>query len=371
MTGIKIGHIYGIEIRLDFSWFIIFTFFSWTLAAFYFPHHYPHWSMQLNWAMGILASLFLFTSVLLHELSHSLVAKKHGEEVKTITLFILGGVAQMAKEPPTPYAEFTMAIAGPLASFALGVLFLGLWWLLRPFSEPLTALTKYLAIINFILGTFNLLPGFPMDGGRVLRAIVWKTTGNLRRATHLAAKVGQIVASIFIFFGLFQILAGLWLNGFWFMFIGWFLYQASLKSYQQVLFKDLLQGIKAKDLMTHGFVTVTPGTPLKTLVEDYILKKGQRAFIVTDNGEIAGIICLEDVKKVSPENWAEIPVANIMTPKVRLEMVSLEDDAVTILQRLTARDIHQVPVVKDNQVVGIITRNDLLRWMQVRMEWEK
>ncbi|MCD6319401.1 MAG: site-2 protease family protein [Candidatus Desulfofervidaceae bacterium] len=371
MTGIKIGRIFGIEVRLDFSWFIIFVFFSWTLAVYYFPRHYPHWSVQLNWAMGILASLLLFVSVILHELSHSLVAKKQGEEVRSITLFILGGVAQIAREPPTPHAEFTIAIAGPLASFFLGLLFLGLWWLIRPFSEPLAALTKYLAVINFILGGFNLLPGYPMDGGRVLKAILWKVTGSLRRATHIATKVGQFIASFFIFFGLFQILAGLWLNGLWIMFIGWFLYQASLKSYQQVLFKDLLQGIKARDLMTRDFITVTPDTRLKILVEDYILKKGQRAFIVTDNREIVGIICLEDVKKVSPENWADIPVSNIMTPKARLEMVLPEDDAAIVLQRLTTRDIHQVPVVEDNQVVGVITRNDLLRWMQVRMEWEK
>ncbi len=368
MTSFKLGKIKGIEIRLDFSWFIVFILFSWTLATYYFPEQYPHWSMELNWGMGFLACLLLFVSVLLHELAHSLVAQRHGEEVKSITLFILGGVAQIAKEPETPYMEFTMAIAGPLASFCLGMTFLGLKWIVTPISEPLTALTKYLAYINFILCGFNLLPGYPMDGGRVLKAILWEKTGNLKQATRWAAKTGRGIALFFVFFGLFQILAGFWLNGLWILFIGWFLYQASIKSYQQVLIKDFLKEIKAKDVMNSDFIIVSPDTTLKTLVDEYILKKGQRAFFVGREDEILGIISLEDVKKVIPEGRGTLSVKEVMTPRDRLQTVTPDDDAIKVLERLTSLDIHQIPVIMDNRIIGIVTRNALLHLLQVRLE---
>jgi Zn-dependent protease/predicted transcriptional regulator len=372
MTTLGLGRVKGIEIRLDFSWFIVFILFSWTLAAYYFPYHYPHWSPGLNWGMGILACLLLFVSVLLHELAHSLVAQRRGEEVKSITLFILGGVAQISKDPATPYAEFTMAIAGPLASFILGVIFLGLKLWLTPFSEALGALTTYLVYVNFILAVFNLLPGYPMDGGRVLKAVLWKITGNLKRATQLATKVGTGIAFFFIFFGLFQVLAGLWLNGLWIIFIGWFLHQASSQSYQQVLLKDFLRGIKAKDIMSQDFAIVPPQTSLKTLTDEYILKKGQRAFFVGNKDNILGIICLDDVKKVPPQNQEATFVKDIMTPKIALKTVSPEDDAMEVLHRLSTLNVHQIPVVINNDhILGIITRQDFLRWLQVRTEWER
>ena len=368
MTSLKLGKIRGIEIHLDFSWFIIFVLLSWTLATYYFPKHYPTWPIGINWGMGVLASFFLFASVLFHELAHSVVAQKQGEEVRRITLFILGGVAQIAKEPATPMAEFKMAIAGPLASLILGIFFLFLRIALTSISEPFMALAEYLAFINFLLAGFNLLPGYPMDGGRILRAIVWKFTGNLRKATHLAARAGQAMAFLFIFFGLFQIFSGFWLNGIWMMFIGFFLYQASLRNYQQVMLIEFLKGIKAKDLMSQDFIVVHPETALRTLVDDYILKKGQRSFFVGDD-EIVGIVCLDDIKKIAPTNWSIISVKEIMTPRAHLEVVSPEDDASIVLQRLTSRNIHQMPVLENNRLVGVITRNDLLRWLQVRSEW--
>jgi len=368
MTNIKIGKIRGIEIYLDFSWFFIFILLSWTLATYYFPRHYPHWPKETNWIMGILASLLLFASVLLHELAHSIVAQKQGEEVKRITLFILGGVAQITKEPETPIAEFKMAIAGPLMSLALGISFWGLKIILYNINKPLMALSSYLSFINLLLAGFNLLPGYPMDGGRILRAIIWKWTGNLKKATHIASKTGQGMAIFFIFFGLLQIFGGFWLNGLWMILIGFFLYQASLKSYQQIMIKEFLKNIKAKNLMTQDFIIVHPETPLRTLVDEYILKRGQRAFFVGDD-EIMGIVCLEDIKRISSKEWAQVKVKEIMTPRSLLQTVSPEDDAMTVLQRLTTHNIHQIPVMENNHLIGVITRNDLLRWIQVRSEW--
>ncbi len=363
----KIGKILGIDIYIDSSWFIIFILFTWALATSYFPQQYPEWKAEQYWLLGVFTSLLMFASVLTHELAHSLVAKAQGEEVRRITLFILGGVAQLNEEPKKPREEFLMAVAGPLTSIVLAFGFFGFSFILSDVSQVLKASFFYLAIINFILAVFNLLPGFPMDGGRVLRSLIWQATGDIKKATRIASRGGQGLAFFLIFLGIFQIIRGN-LGGLWLIFVGWFLHTAAVRSYQQVTVEDLLKGVRARELMREDFERVPGHLLVSDLVEDYILIKRQRVFLVSDGDSLQGIVCLDDVKATPREKWPETTVAEIMTPEEKLEAVSPEDDGSKILNSLTAKDIHQVPVVEGGRITGIICRNDILRYIQLRSE---
>jgi Zn-dependent protease/CBS domain-containing protein len=363
----KITKIFGIDIYIDSSWFVIFILFTWVLATSYFPQQYPDWQKSQFWLIGLLTSLSMFASVLIHELAHSLVAKWQGEEVKRITLFILGGVAQMTEEPKKPWKELTMALVGPSASMVLAFGFFVLSFFMAGVSEPLKASFLYLAIINFVLAVFNLLPGFPMDGGRVLRALIWQATGNLKKATRIASKTGQGVAFFLVFLGILQILRGS-LGGFWLIFVGWFLHSAAVRGYQQVTVESTLKGVRARRLMREDFERIPGSILVQELVDNYILHKRERVFLVEHGQELAGIVCLEDVKATPRNDWSVLTVSQIMTPKEKMESVSPDDDGLKILNSLTAKDIHQVPVVEDGKVTGIVCRSDILRYIQVRSE---
>lgn len=367
-TSWSIGHLFGIDIRIDSSWVIIFAFVTWMLSGYYFPSQYANWPLWQYLLIGAMTSLLFFASVLIHELAHSLVALKQGEEVRSITLFILGGVAEIKDEPRKPSREFYMALVGPLSSLGIALVFLALWYWLRTISQPLAALCRYLALINLILGIFNLIPGFPMDGGRILRAAVWKITGNLRRATRVASVTGQAVAFLMIVFGIWQILRGFFFNGMWIALIGWFIHSAATRGYQQVLMKDMLKDLRAKDLMNRDFETVTTNLSVQELVEDYVLKKKERAFLVSDAGELQGIVCLEDIKTVAPERRASTRVKDIMTPREKLDTVSPDDNGNEVLSKLSSRNIHQIPVMEEGEVQGILCRGDVLRFLHLRSE---
>ena len=363
----RVGRVFGIDIKVDSSWIVIFVLFSWSLAGGYFPKSHPHWSFALNWVLGVVTSLFVFASVLVHELTHSLVAIKQGEKVQSITLFILGGVAQISQEPKEPLKEFRMAVVGPLSSFVLAGLFyvLSREWL--PLSEPLRASAHYLAVINLTLGAFNLLPGFPMDGGRVFRSIVWKITGDLKKATRVASMAGDGIAYLLIFLGIVRFLQG-GLDGLWFVLIGWFLHSAATRGYSQLMITEALKGMKARDLMNTEFETVPAGLPVQSLVDDYILKKKERVFLVTVGGALKGIVCLEDVKGLPRDEWEQAPVSQIMTPKEDLRSVTLDADGLKVMASLTERDVHQVPVMDGDKVAGVICRTDVLRVLQLKSE---
>ena len=363
----RIAKVFGIDIKIDSSWIIIFILFSWVLSANYFPQRFHDWPRGLYWIIGIITSLLIFASVLVHELAHSLVALKQGEKVRSITLFLLGGVAQITEEPKRPLREFTMALAGPMASLLIAFLFLILSFILRGISEPLWASASYLAMINTVLAIFNLFPGFPMDGGRVLRSIIWKVTGNLKKATKIASKIGQGFAFFLIFVGILQILRANFL-GLWLIFIGWFLHSAAVRGYNQVMVEAMLRGVRAEDLMTKNFETVTIDLSVQSLVDDYILKKRERVFLVSDKGSLKGIVCLEDVKSTPSEKWAMTKVGEIMTPKEKLEAVSPNADGSQVLKSITAKDIHQIPVMEGEKIAGIICRSDILRFIQLRSE---
>lgn len=367
-TSWRIGSLFGIEIRIDSSWIIIFSFVTWALASLYFPNRFGGWARWQYWVIGVVTSLLFFASVLGHELTHSLVAMRQGEEVRSITLFILGGVAELKGEPGSPSKEFSMAFVGPLSSMVIALFFWSISVLVRDFSQPLWALTRYLGFINLIIGVFNLIPGFPMDGGRVLRAIIWKITGNLRKSTRIASTTGQAMAFLFIMFGIFLIFSRVFFNGVWMIFIGWFIHSAAARGYKQVVMKDMLKDIRAKDLMNREFETISRDLPLQQLIDEYILKRRQRAFLVFDGGKLHGIISLDDVKKVPKENWATTSVGEIMTPKERLETAFPEDDGTSVLAKLTAKDVNQVPVLKGERVEGMLSRSDVLQFLQLRTE---
>ena len=363
----RVGRIAGIEIKIDSSWLVIFLLFTFSLAAFYFPHAFPVSNHSYYWFLGVVTSLLVFASVLFHELAHSVVARKQGEKVEDITLFILGGVARISEELQEPKKEFYLALAGPMSSFLLGGVFFILALAFRNYSLPLQVASSYLAYINLVLGAFNLLPGFPMDGGRVLRAILWRINGDLKKATRTASAVGQGIAFFLILVGLVQFFRGN-LGGLWMVLIGWFLHTASVQGYSQVLLKSALQDLKASDLMDKNFITVSPDLAVESLVQDYILKKRERVFLVTDGDVFLGLVCLEDVKKFPRLRWPELRVKDIMTPVDKIVSIKPEATGDEVLNSLVSHEVNQVPVLDKGRVVGIITRTDLLRLLQLRTD---
>jgi Zn-dependent protease/predicted transcriptional regulator len=364
----RLGKIFGIEIHIDASWFIIFILVTWTLAGQYFPSRNPNWSPPLNWSLGIIASILFFASVLAHELSHSLVAIQQGEKVRNITLFIFGGVAQIGAEPDTPRKEFLIALVGPLTSIAISIVSGMVWWLSCEISTPVASIARYLSIINGMLAFFNLIPGFPLDGGRMVRSLIWGVSKNLKLATQVASFSGKVVAFLLILWGVKQFFSGLTLNGIWMIFIGWFLYTAAVSSYRQLLFKDALREVKVEDLMITNFETVPPHITIQQLVDDYLLRHRDRGFLVVENGLVQGIICLHDVKNTPRERWSTTTIKEIMIPKDQLEKVSPGDDASMALEKLSAKNIHQVPVVQENRVKGLLRRNDIINYLQLHTE---
>jgi len=364
----RIARIFGIDIHVDASWLVIFGLFTWIMASYYFPGGYPQWPKWQYWTVGALTAILFFASVLGHELAHSLVAIKQGEKVRRITLFILGGVAQISEEPKEASKEFFMALVGPLMSFAIAVVCYFLVLLLRPVSEPLAAIARYLSFINVLLGVFNLLPGFPMDGGRVLRALIWKFTDNLKKATGIASSVGQGFAVLFIVLGFLMMFRGLFVNGVWIMMIGWFLHSAAGRGYHQVIMREMLRGVRAEDLMVRDIQSVSSDLSIQKLVDEFILKHRDRAFIVAEKGDIKGIVCLEDVKKVPKDQWPSARVSQVMTPREELATVSPDDDGNKVLAELAAKSVHQVPVVERGKIQGVVCRTDILQFMQLRSE---
>ena len=364
-TAWHIFTVFGIEIKIDSSWIFIFAFVTWALAGHYFPSQYSHWPPWQHWIVGLISSVLLFSSVLAHELTHSLVARSRGEEVRSITLFLFGGVAEISDEPETPGKEFIIALVGPISSLIIATLFFGLWHGMRGINEPIAAVARYLSIINVILALFNMIPGFPLDGGRVLRSILWKATGNLKRATRIASVTGQVVAFLFIFFGVSQILRGFFFNGLWIALIGWFIHSAAVRGYRQILLKEVLKDVKAQDLMDTAFETIDGSITVQDLIDDHILQKKERSFLVTEGGGLAGIVCLEDVKAVPPDKRGNTSVREIMTPKDKVEAVPPEADGNQILAKLASGKIHQLPVIQGEQIRGLVCRADILDFIHL------
>ncbi len=362
----QIARIRGIPLKLHFSWFVVFGLITWALATRYFPMVAPELPRATNWLRGAVAALLLFLSVLIHELSHSFVARHYKLPITSITLFIFGGVAQMKQEPSSPKIELQMAIAGPLSSYAIAIVFFLIYKLMLPFPG-LKAIAFYLFQINLILATFNLIPGFPMDGGRVLRALLWRRSGDFISATRKASKTGQNIALFFIFFGIFSLLTG-HPNSVWFILIGWFLYTAAQSSYQQATVKDTLTGVKVRDVMVDEVVTVDAETPISYLVNNYFLRYGYSGFPVVDNRGVIGIISLKEIKGIERDKWHSLMARDVMQPIDNSLIISEGDDVSDILERMIQEDKGRLVVLREGRLTGLITRSGIAKYLQIKNE---
>ena len=368
--GIKLFKVFGIQISLNYSWFIIFGLIAWSLAQGYFPQMRPNLSLTTYWLMGLITALLLFISVLLHELSHSYVAMASGIEIKGITLFIFGGLARISREPSDARTEFKIAIAGPAVSLALALVF----WLtsrgvdfLMP-GSVISSIFYYLFLINGILVAFNLIPGFPLDGGRLLRAYLWNRTDNIKEATRIASRVGKWFALLLIFAGFANIITGRLLNGIWFVFIGMFLQQAAAESYQVVVLQHSLAGVKVRDLMTSNVIAVDELLSIAELVEGYFFKYRYTSFPVVSGEELRGIITLKVVKKLPREEWAYKQVRDIMSGVSSDAVLHPDESVVDALRKMTTEERGRLPVVESGRLKGILARNDIMSLFKVKSD---
>ena len=364
--NIPLGKVLGIPIALDYSWFLIFALLTWMLGGTYFPSEFKNWSPLLYWLVGAVTAIMLFVSVLLHELGHSVVAMRYKIPVRSITLFIFGGVAQIGAEPPSAIAEFLIAIAGPLVSLALAAFFYAIQPVVGGF-EPLLGLVTYLAYINLALVLFNLIPGYPLDGGRVFRAIVWAVTKDMRRATLTAAAAGRFFGFLFIFYGVWQVFSGN-LGGLWIAFIGWFLDNAASAQMQQMAVQGLLAGHSVAQAMSTHCTVVPEELTLEQLVDEHILGGGQRCFLVNRGERTVGLMTLHRIKEVPRADWATTSAGQVMIPFEQLKRTAPEAGLWTALQQMDRDGVNQLPVTRDNVVIGMLSREDVISFLRTLQE---
>jgi Zn-dependent protease/CBS domain-containing protein len=372
---IRLGRIGGIEIGLHYSWFIIAVLITFSLVG-QFHSVNSHWGNVEIWLAAVITALLFFVTLLLHELAHSLVAKARGLRVRAITLFALGGVSQIESEASDAKSEFWIAIAGPLTSIVIAVVLLGLarvtgWSGSTQPVTPVASVLLWLGYINAMLAAFNLIPGYPLDGGRVLRAIIWWFTKSQSTATRAAAYVGQAIAVLFILLGLYRFFLGTNFGGLWIAFIGWFLLDAAKSSQLQLELTAELRNRRVADVMQHDCATVEGSMSLKEFIQEHLLRTGRRCFVVTQNGRIAGLVTPADVKKVSPEDWERTSLQSVMRPLSQLRTVSPDTPALDALELMTREDINQLPVVSDGHIDGIFSRAQVLRYLQLHSELMK
>lgn len=367
---IRLGRIFGIEVGLHYSWFFIALLIVFTLGG-YFRSINPGWSEGVVWSLAVLTALLFFVSLVLHELAHSLVARSKGLPVRSITLFALGGVAQIENGSRDARTEFLMAIAGPVMSAALGAIALllaalGGWAPAEGEHTPLIAMLAWLGYINLGLAMFNMLPGYPMDGGRVLRAIVWWKTGDAHRSTRVAARAGQVVGALFILWGLARAFAGAGLGGLWMAFIGWFLVQMASESHAQAAMLNVLAGVRVGDIMARDCPTVDGYTNVQSFITDTMLRTERRLFVVETNGSVAGIVGPAELSSVERTRWPFTTMNDIARPIEDTAAVEPET-LVTDALELMARDhLSLLPVVSHGHLDGILSRRQVAQFLQTR-----
>jgi Zn-dependent protease/predicted transcriptional regulator len=369
---VKLGRIAGISIGLHYSWFIIAVLITLSLAG-HFHAVTPPWSSTAVWSAAIFTGVLFFAALLLHELAHSLVAKARGLRVRAITLFALGGVSQIESEASDAKSEFWIAIVGPLTSLGIGLVCLWIAYLTGwlPGTEPTVpavAVLLWLGYINIMLAAFNMIPGYPLDGGRVLRALIWWITRNADRSTKLAAQAGQAVAFIFILLGLYRFFVGASFGGLWIAFIGWFLLDAARSSYVQVAVVSGLRGRPVADIMERDCPTVEGYLSLQDLVDEYLLRTGRRCFIVRQNDNVTGLITPHEIKQVNRELWPQTSVQSVMRPLDQVRSVAPDTPAIQALEIMTREDVNQLPVLSNGRLEGVFSRGRVLRFLQIHAE---
>ncbi|HSE97909.1 MAG TPA: site-2 protease family protein [Blastocatellia bacterium] len=368
-SNIKLGKLFGIEIGVSYSWFIIFFLITFSLWSNYAALH-SHWPSSWHLVAALTTSLLFFASLLFHELSHSLLALAKGLPVHSITLFIFGGVSRIEKEAMNASTEFWVGVIGPISSAVLAGFFYLISQLVGDPASPLGAMTGWLALINLGLALFNLIPGFPLDGGRVLRAAVWGWTGSLQNATRIASLVGQGFAYLFIIVGILLALRENVVGGLWMAFIGWFLLDAARSSQQAMVFERAMKGARAIDVMSSDVPAVTADLTLSEFVDEHVIRTGRRCFIVLRDGHMLGIVTPHEVKSVSREQWPFLTVEQVMKPFDSMSWVEPNTDLHKVLELMDSDDVNQVPVVARGHLEGIIRREHLLRFIKTRVEFD-
>ena len=366
--GIPLGRILGLEVTLDTSWLLIFALISFSLFS-NLANDYPGRPVAYYWIGALTASVVFFASILLHEMSHSLVARARGLEVHGITLFFFGGVSRLKSEPKKPSDEFLMAVVGPLTSAVLGVVLIGAKWLL-PSGTMGAGLVGWLGFINLALAAFNLLPGFPLDGGRVFRAIAWACTGNLMKATRIASRAGATIAYGMMFWGLLQaFFYNHLMNGLWFGFLGWFLLSAAQQSVTQLELGRVLDRLRVSEVMRSDCVRIPPAESVERFVEERVLRTGERCFLVAgEDDTLLGLVTLHEVKALPRESWPTTAIRDVMVPLGRLRSVGPDRPLSEALELMNDGAVNQLPVVEGTALRGLVTREDLLRRLAIHLE---
>ena len=369
---IKLGKIFGIEIGLHYSWLIIAVLITLSLSS-YFSTSHPEWGTGVIWVMAVSSALLFFGAIVVHELSHAIVALRNNLPVSSITLFALGGVAQIEKEAETASSEFWLGIVGPITSAVIGAVCLGLavafgWPAGEMPTTPLMAVIVWLGTVNIALAIFNMIPGFPMDGGRVLRAAAWKFTGDKVRATRIASVIGQVFAFGFIVLGVFAFFGGSGIGGLWIAFIGWFLLNAAKATYSQLEITEGLKNVTVGDLMSLDCPILDPRMNVQTMVEEHMLRSGRRCYLVGDAGEPEGLITPHEIKGISREMWPMTLVGDIMKPIEQVHTIARSAPVMEALDKMGREDVNQLPVMDGGKLAGIISRDRIVKYLYTRKE---
>lgn len=367
---ITLFKMFGFAVRVDLSWLIILGLVVWSLAGGVFPADYKGLDWNVYLLMGLGGALGLFASIVFHELCHSLVARRYGLQIKGITLFLFGGVAEMGEEPKSAKVEFFMAVAGPISSLLLAGIFMGLGAAGREWSPLVSAVFHWIGIINLFLAGFNMIPGFPLDGGRVLRSILWQFRGNLRWATMVASRVGGVFGMALMGLGFISILTGNAIGGLWYILIGMFLRGAAKQGYQQVLIRQALEGEHVRRFMNPQPVTVPPSLTLAGMVDDYVYRYHFKMFPVVDDGRLAGCVTTRQIKEIPQEEWAFRTVADVVEGCSGENTIAADADAMKALALMQKNQASRLMVVEDGRLVGIISLKDLLKFLSLKMELE-
>lgn len=371
--SIRIFSLFGFDVKIDISWLVLAFLITWSLAQGLFPYYFKDLSPGTYWWMGIFGALGLFFSIIFHELSHSLIARNFGLPIKGITLFIFGGVAHMEEEPSSAKAEFMMAIAGPVSSIILGIALYALRTAGRigNWPVPVTGVIGYLAIINWILAGFNLLPAFPLDGGRVLRSILWKWKQNIGWATRISSRIGSLFGFLLIAMGVIQFFSGNLIGGIWWFMIGLFLQNAARMSYQQLITRRALEGESVKSLMITDPVTVPPTITIKELVEDYIYKHHYKMFPVVDADKLIGCITTRQIRQVPKEEWQSKRISEIANTCSAENTIHPDTDVVKVLSLMNRTRNSRLMVIEGDRLLGIIALKDIMNFLSIKLDLDQ